>query len=88
MLTLAEIALELGVHPCTVKARASRGQLESVIYNDKGERLYAPPRPEPMIRCARCGKDIPERASQGQRQKYCGTTCRTGAYAASRRAAG
>jgi len=88
MLTLAEIALELGVHPCTVKARAGRGQLESVIYNDKGQRLYAPPQPKPMICCARCGKDIPERASQGQRQKYCGTTCRTGAYAARRREAG
>lgn len=88
MLTLAEMANQLGVHPCTVKARAARGQLASVVYNDKGQRLYAPATPVAMICCARCGADIAERTPQGQRQKYCGTTCRTGAYAARRRAAG
>jgi DNA invertase Pin-like site-specific DNA recombinase len=88
MLTLAEMANRLGVHPCTVKARAARGQLASVVYNDKGQRLYAPATPVAMICCARCGADIAERTPQGQLQKYCGTTCRTGAYAARRREAG
>ena len=88
MLTLDEMAQALGIHPYTVKARASRGQLASVIYNDKGQRLYAPPEPMAMIPCARCGKPIPERAEQGQRRKYCSVTCRTGSYAARRRAAG
>ena len=88
MLTLDEIAEALGVHPATVKARAARGQLDSVAYNDKGQRLYAPPQPAATIPCARCGKPIPERAEQGQLRKYCGVSCRTGAYATRRRAAG
>ena len=88
MLTLDEMAHALGIHPCTVKARASRGQLASVSYNDKGQRLYAPPEPLAMIPCARCAKPIPERASHGQRRKYCCVSCRTGAYATRRRAAG
>jgi hypothetical protein len=88
MLTLDEMAQALAVHPCTVKARATRGQLVSVIYNDKGQRLYAPPEPVAMIPCARCAKPIPERAEQGQRRKYCCASCRTGDYATRRRAAG
>lgn len=88
MLTLDETAKALGVHPATVKARAARGQLASVAYNDKGQRLYAPPEPIAMIPCTRCGKPIPERAEHGQLRKYCGVTCRTGAYATRRRAAG
>ncbi len=88
MLTLDEMAEALGVDPQTVKARATRGQLPSVAYNDKGQRLYAPPQPSTMIPCARCGKPMSERVGQGQRRKYCGVSCRTGAYAARRRAAG
>jgi DNA invertase Pin-like site-specific DNA recombinase len=88
MLTLDEIAQALGVHPQTVKDRANRGQITSVVYNDKGQRLYTPPQPVAMIPCAHCAKSIPERGAQGQRQKYCGVSCRTGAYAARRRAAG
>ncbi|MDA8057872.1 MAG: recombinase family protein [Actinomycetota bacterium] len=88
LLTRDEMAEALGVHPATVKARAVRGQLASVVYNDKGERLYAPPEPVAVVPCARCGKPIPERAEQGQLRKYCGVTCRTGAYAARRQAAG
>jgi len=88
MRTLDEMAEALGVHPATVKARAARGQLASVVYNDKGQRLYAPPEPTAMIPCVRCGKPMPERAEQGQLRKYCGVTCRTGAYEARRRAAG
>ena len=88
MLTLDEMAQALGVHPQTVKDHAVRGRLTSVAYNDKGERLYAPPEPTAMILCAHCGKPVPERAGQGQLRKYCGVSCRTGAYAARRRAAG
>ncbi len=88
MLTLDEMAQALAVHPQTVKDRARRGQIASVIYNDKGQRLYAPPEPAAIIACARCGEPITERGQQGQRRTYCGVTCRTGAYAARRRAAG
>ncbi len=88
MLTLAETAETLGVHPQTVKHRAGRGLLASVAYNDKGQRLYAVPQPVSTIPCARCGQPIAERAEQGQLRRYCGVSCRTGAYAARRRAAG
>ena len=88
MLTLAEMAQALGVHQQTVKDRAARGQLVSVSYNDKGQRLYVPPEPVAKVPCAHCDKAIPERGAQGQRRKYCGVSCRTGAYAARRRAAG
>jgi hypothetical protein len=88
LLTLAEMAEALNVHPQTVKYRQARGELVSVTYNDKGQRLYAPPEPVGTILCARCGKPITERAAQGQRRIYCGVSCRTGAYAARRRAAG
>jgi DNA invertase Pin-like site-specific DNA recombinase len=88
MLTLDEMAEALGVHPQTVKDRANRGQLASVVYNDKGARLYAAPQPPAQVSCAKCGKPITARAAQGQLRKYCGDSCRTGAYAARRRAAG
>jgi DNA invertase Pin-like site-specific DNA recombinase len=88
LLTLEEMAEALGVHPSTVKHRQARGQLESVAYNNKNQRLYAPPGPPPMIACAHCAKAIPERGAQGAKQKYCSVSCRTGAYAARRGAAG
>jgi len=88
MLTLDEMAEALGVHPQTVKDRARRGQLESVAYNDKGERLYAAPLPPAKVPCGHCGKPIPERNSRGLRRKWCSVSCRTGAYASRRRAAG
>jgi DNA invertase Pin-like site-specific DNA recombinase len=88
LLTLAEIAEALDVHPQTIKARRARGELISIAYNDHGQRLYAPPAPVTTITCARCGKPIPERGAHGQHQKYCCVSCRTGAYAARRRAAG
>jgi hypothetical protein len=88
LLTLDEMAEALGVHPSTVKARQARGQLDSIAYNHKNQRLYAPPGSSSTIPCARCHKPIPERGRQGQRQKYCSVNCRTGAYAERRRAAG
>jgi len=88
LLTLEEMATALGVHPATVQQRRARGQLVSVVYNDKGQRLYTPPGEPVMTACSRCGKPIPERGAHGALQKYCSVSCRTGAYASRRRAAG
>ncbi len=43
LLTLDEMATQLGVDPCTVKVWRRAGLLPSVAYNAKGERLFAPP---------------------------------------------
>lgn len=88
LLTLDEMAEALNVNPQTVKGRALRGQLESVAYNDRGQRLYALPGPPKKIPCGKCGKPITELVAQGQHRKYCSVSCRTGAYASRRRAAG
>ncbi|HUY24639.1 MAG TPA: recombinase family protein, partial [Candidatus Saccharimonadales bacterium] len=88
LLTREEMAAALSAHPATVQKRQARGQLRSVVYNDKGQRLYAPPQPPAMIPCARCGKPIPERGPGGGRLKWCSVTCRTAAYAARRAATG
>lgn len=88
LLTLQEIAAVLDLDPATVKNRAARGQLASYVYNDKGQRLYPTPGEPPVIPCAYCGKPIPERGKHGQRRKYCGINCNTGAYARRRREAG
>jgi hypothetical protein len=88
MLTLEEVAAALDLHPATVKDRAARGQLISSVYNDKGQRLYAPPGEPTLIACAYCGKPIPERVKHGQKRKYCNINCNTGAYARRKRAAG
>jgi hypothetical protein len=56
MLTLQEATAALGLDPATVKKRAARGQLVSHVYNDKGQRLYAPPGEPAMIPCHHCGK--------------------------------
>jgi hypothetical protein len=88
LLTLQEMATAIGVHPATVKQRQARGELVSVVYNDKGQRLYAPPGERTMIPCSRCGIPIPERSAHGQPRKYCSVSCRTGAYASRRVAAG
>ena len=45
MLTLTEIAEQLGVHPATVKDWDHAGLLVSHQANDKNERLYQPPTP-------------------------------------------
>ena len=82
LLTLTEMAAALGVHPETVKKRGSQGRLASVVYNDKGQRLYMPPGEVRVIQCLRCGKTIPERGRGGQLRKYCSATCRTAAWKA------
>ena len=45
MLTVIEIAQQLGVHPATVKNWGRAGLLVSHKANDKNERLYQPPTP-------------------------------------------
>jgi len=88
LLTLDDMAIALGVHRSTVKRRQSKGQLVSqLVYNDKGQRLYAPPAEPVMIACLHCGKLINERR-RGQKRKYCKVSCRTSAYARRRAAAG
>ena len=87
LLTLEEMAAALGVHPSTVKKRQQRGQLESVAYNDKNQRLYLPLGSEPMTTCHRCGKDMPERTN-GMWRKWCSVSCRTNAYHDRRRTEG
>jgi DNA invertase Pin-like site-specific DNA recombinase len=81
MLTLEEMTAASGLHPSTVKDRATKGHLASSIYNDKGQRLYAPPAEPNMIACHHCGKPIPERGKNGQWQKYCDAVCSMKAYA-------
>ncbi len=87
MLTLQELTAACGLHPCTVKDRATKGHLASSIYNDKGQRLYAPPGEPAMVACLHCGRPIPERGKHGQWQKYCDASCSMRAYAR-RKAAG
>src|SRR5712691_7951173 len=81
MLTLQEVTDALGLNPITVKKRVARGRLVSHVYNDKGQRLYAPPGEPVIIACLQCGKPIPERGQHGQKRKYCKVSCCTGAYA-------
>jgi hypothetical protein len=87
LLTLNELAAASGLHPTTVKHRAARGQLDSSVYNDKGQRLYPPLGQPVMITCGHCGEPTPERVRHGQRRKYCSVRCCMAAYHR-RRAAG
>jgi predicted nucleic acid-binding Zn ribbon protein len=89
MLTLQEMAAACGLHWSTVKERGARGQLVSYVYNynDRGERLYAPPGKPTMIACKHCGKPIPEHGKHGQWQKYCSVRCCMAAAHHRRRAA-
>jgi DNA invertase Pin-like site-specific DNA recombinase len=87
LLTLEEMTAASRLHPTTVKDRATKGHLASYVYNDKGQRLYAPPAEPSMIACHHCGKPIPERGKNGQWQKYCGSACSMRNYAR-RKAAG
>lgn len=50
LLTLGEIAEQLGVQPCTIKNWQHAGLLRSVAYNDKGQRLFDPPGPDAPIK--------------------------------------
>ena len=88
LLTLEEATTTYKLNPSTLKVHALRGRLVSFVYNDKGQRLYAPPEEPLVIPCVHCGKPIADRGKHGQRRKYCNVSCRTGAYARRRAAAG
>src|SRR5436305_10553 len=88
LLTLEEATTTYKLNSSTLKVRAARGRLVSFVYNDKGQRLYAPPGEPPIIPCDHCGKPIGDRGKHGQRRKYCNVSCRTGAYARRRATAG
>jgi hypothetical protein len=88
MLTLDEISGALGLNSTTVKRQAARGQLVSHVYNDKGQRLYAPPGEPVLIACLHCGAPMAERGKHGQWRKYCGARCCMAAYQRRRAAAG
>ena len=45
LLTIAQVADRLGVHPSTIKAWHAAGLLTAHKANDKNERLYEPPAP-------------------------------------------
>jgi hypothetical protein len=88
LLTLDETARALGIHPQTVKKRAARGLIVSFAYNDKNQRLYDSTGPVVTVSCGHCGSVLPERGRHGHARKFCSVSCRTGAYAARRQAAG
>jgi hypothetical protein len=88
LLTLQEATTAYKLNPSTLKVHALTGRVVSFVYNDKGQRLYAPPGAAPVIPCDHCGKPIGERGKHGQRRKYCNVNCRTGAYARRRADAG
>ena len=50
MLTLTEIAAQLGVSAGTIKIWHHAGLLTAHPYNDKGQCLYPPPGPNPPAR--------------------------------------
>jgi hypothetical protein len=61
LLTLAETAKMLDVHPTTIKAWHRAGLLESEKANDKNERLYHPPRPGDPRLVKQLGRPLAER---------------------------
>lgn len=76
LLTLKEIAAELGVCTATVKKWQLEGRLVSHVYNEKGQRLYAPPGERPQPHCQWCGTPIATIASKPTRpRKWCSTIC-------------
>lgn len=50
LLTLEEMAAQLGVDTCTVKVWQRAGLLPSELYNAKGQRLYEPPGPDAPLK--------------------------------------
>jgi DNA invertase Pin-like site-specific DNA recombinase len=61
LLTLTEIAHQLGVHPTTIKRWHHAGLLHSRKANDKNEQLYQPPAPSDPRLTARMGSPLTRR---------------------------
>ena len=89
LLTLDEVAAELGVCTTTVKLWALRGRLVSFTYNDKGQRLYAQPDERPQPTCQWCGTSITTAplSKPTRPRMWCSSTCCYAAYRARKRAA-
>lgn len=85
LLTLEEMSALLEADPATVKVWARQGRVASVVYNDKGQRLYERPA-ESQQRCQWCGGPIPGRPVFRPGRKWCSQRCCMAAYG-SRRAA-
>src|SRR5487761_1543461 len=87
MLTLQEVCELLGADESTVKIWASAGHIASLVYNDKGQRLFE--RPTSLRRaCQWCGGPISAKPSLRRGKKWCSPDCCTAAYKSRKRAAG
>lgn len=77
LLTLDEVATELGVCTATVKLWQRRGRLVSHPYNDKGQRLYAPTGERAQPLCHWCGAqiDLLPASKPTRPRKWCSSSC-------------
>lgn len=85
LLTLEEICELLGAHPATVKGWALTGHLASVVYNDKGQRLFEMP-PTLQQSCQWCGGPVAAKPALRRGKKWCSQSCCLAAYASRKRA--
>ncbi len=85
LLTLAEICELLGADPATVKGWAREGRIPSVIFDDRGQRLYE--RPAQLHQpCGWCGDPIPAKPALRGGKRWCSTRCCYAAYRSRKRA--
>jgi DNA invertase Pin-like site-specific DNA recombinase len=90
LLTLDEVAAAFGVHPRTVKCwqQENDPRIVSHVYNDKGQRLYAPPSDRPPAVCQWCGTSITTTSSaRGRPRRWCRPACCYAAYRSRKRSA-
>jgi len=79
LLTLEEISDLLGADPSTVKIWARTGHVPSVVYNDKGQRLFEPPS-ELHRSCQWCGGPVLAKPALRRGKKWCSQHCAQAAY--------
>ena len=85
LLTLEEICELLGAHSATVKRWALTGHLTSVVYNDKGQRLFDVPSTLQQS-CQWCGGPVAAKPALRRGKKWCSQSCCLAAYASRKRA--
>jgi hypothetical protein len=88
LLTLAEAAAAYGVDTRTLKhwQQQDDPRIVSHRYNDKGQRLYAPPSDPPQAACQWCGAGITTTFSTpGRPKKWCRPACCYAAYRSRKR---
>ena len=86
MFTLQEVCELLGADESTVKIWASAGHVASLVYNDKGQRLFE--RPATLhLACQWCGGPIPAKPSLRRGKKWCSQRCCLAAYGSRKRTA-